>query len=64
MMTASHLPGDRNGLKFFTKEGGFTKSDMQTLVKYAQIDAQSWHDEGILPPTSGGDAVSCSESVR
>ena len=28
MLTASHLPSDRNGMKFFTKEGGLEKADM------------------------------------
>lgn len=63
MVTASHLPVDRNGLKFFTPDGGFDKSDLLQLVEYAKEAAQSWHDQGILPPTSGKDAVFCSEWV-
>lgn len=63
MVTASHLPADRNGLKFFTKDGGFDKRDIKELVDYAMLEAQSWHDQGILPPTSGTDAVFCSEWV-
>jgi phosphomannomutase len=63
MVTASHLPADRNGLKFFTKNGGFDKPDINELVEYAKLNAQSWHDQGILPPTSGPDAVFCSEWV-
>ena len=64
MVTASHLPVDRNGLKFFTKFGGFDKKDLVTLVEYAKEQAQYWHDQGILPPTSGKDAVFCSEWVN
>ena len=63
MVTASHLPVDRNGLKFVTREGGFRKSDVKQLVEYAKEHAQYWHDQGILPPTSGKDAVFCSEWV-
>jgi phosphomannomutase len=33
MVTASHLPIDRNGFKFFSKVGGFfRKKDIQALV--------------------------------
>jgi len=63
MVTASHLPVDRNGFKFFTPSGGFDKSDLVTLIEYAKEQAQYWHDQGILPPTSGKDAVFCSEWV-
>lgn len=35
MITASHLPFNRNGLKFFTKDGGLEKSDITTLLKLA-----------------------------
>ncbi len=37
MVTASHLPMDRNGLKFFTKEGGLEKTDISELIALAQI---------------------------
>lgn len=63
MVTASHLPVDRNGLKFFFPQGGFDKQDLVTLVEYAKQQAQYWHDQGILPPTSGKDAVFCTEYV-
>ena len=35
MVTASHLPMNRNGLKFFTKDGGFEKSDIKSLLTSA-----------------------------
>jgi phosphomannomutase len=35
MLTASHLPFNRNGLKFFTSEGGLNKSDITEILKYA-----------------------------
>ena len=36
MITASHLPMERNGLKFFTKEGGLDKPDIKALVEFAE----------------------------
>ena len=35
MLTASHLPFNRNGMKFFTKEGGLEKSDIAALLEIA-----------------------------
>ncbi|MGM0415119.1 MAG: phosphomannomutase/phosphoglucomutase, partial [Bacillota bacterium] len=35
MITASHLPADKNGFKFFTKEGGLEKEDIQDILKLA-----------------------------
>jgi len=35
MITASHLPSERNGLKFFTKDGGLDKKDISAIVEYA-----------------------------
>lgn len=36
MITASHLPFDRNGLKFFTKEGGLEGRDISNLLARAE----------------------------
>ena len=35
MVTASHLPMNRNGLKFFTRDGGLEKSDIAELIRIA-----------------------------
>ena len=35
MITASHLPYNRNGLKFFTKDGGLEKADIKEVLQYA-----------------------------
>lgn len=35
MLTASHLPFNRNGMKFFTKEGGLEKRDITALLEIA-----------------------------
>ncbi len=38
MVTASHHPFDRNGLKFFTKEGGITGHDLDEILTIAESD--------------------------
>ncbi len=35
MITASHLPFNRNGFKFFTKDGGLEKQDIAAILEYA-----------------------------
>ncbi|MDL2225651.1 phosphomannomutase/phosphoglucomutase [Eubacteriales bacterium OttesenSCG-928-M02] len=35
MMTASHLPPDRNGIKFFTNEGGTSNQDVKDILTLA-----------------------------
>ncbi len=42
MITASHLPFNRNGIKFFAKSGGLEKEDIKTLLTSAsQLDGKS-----------------------
>jgi len=36
MITASHLPSNRNGMKFFTNKGGLEKKDITEILKIAQ----------------------------
>lgn len=36
MITASHLPFNRNGLKFFTKNGGLEKEDITEILSIAE----------------------------
>lgn len=60
-VTASHLPEDKNGLKFFSKDGGLSKKDIDELIVHAQAEARQWYDMGILPPSSGIAGVLCSE---
>ena len=38
MITASHLPFNRNGFKFFTKDGGLEKEDIKSILSYAESD--------------------------
>ena len=40
MITASHLPFHRNGIKFFTKEGGLEKKEIrEILLRAAKLEA-------------------------
>ena len=48
MITASHLPYNRNGFKFFTAEGSFEKGDITAV-----LDAASHHASGNGNGTSG-----------
>lgn len=36
MITASHLPFNRNGFKFFTADGGLEKADIKAILEYAE----------------------------
>ncbi len=40
MLTASHLPFNRNGLKFFTREGGLEGSDITQILEFAEADTE------------------------
>jgi phosphomannomutase len=51
MITASHLPYNRNGFKLFTHEGGFEKGDVAELLElaaaeHAAEDAPNTHPSG------------------
>ncbi len=50
MLTASHLPFNRNGLKFFTQEGGANKADITAILELAA--------EEDLPPLKAKGEVS------
>lgn len=52
MITASHLPFNRNGIKFFTSEGGLDNCD---IAKILDICASG----DIAAPASGGKVVNC-----
>lgn len=63
MVTASHLPEDKNGIKFFSENGGLDKEDIDELIVLAQDEATHWYNMGIMPPSSGNVGVLCSELV-
>ncbi len=45
MITASHLPFNRNGMKFFTKEGALAKKDLTEILAGAAALAEQYGDE-------------------
>lgn len=63
MVTASHLPEDRNGFKVFVGTQTTTKADLMRLGTFAMDCATEWYTRGILPPSSGSDAVHCTDWV-
>jgi len=46
MVTASHLPFNRNGLKFFTREGGLDKGDITAILDIAEGGCLPENKEG------------------
>ena len=48
MITASHLPFNRNGFKFFTAQGGLEKGDIKQILTYAASDAATGLPAGTL----------------
>jgi len=64
MVTASHLPMDRNGFKFFSnRKGGYSSDQISQIMELARAQLRQWQNLGILPPTSGGGAVFADEFV-
>ena len=55
MITASHLPYNRNGFKFFTPEGGLNKEDIRDILAYAG-DESVW-EEVLGEPVNPDGAV-------
>jgi phosphomannomutase len=46
MITASHLPYNRNGFKFFTSDGGLNKADIKYILEHAsRIYDESAHGD-------------------
>jgi phosphomannomutase len=52
MVTGSHIPDDRNGLKFYRAEGEIDKVDEQRiLAQYAALDLKAAPDVSVAPPS-------------
>ena len=47
MITASHLPFNRNGLKFFTNKGGLNKKDITEILRIAEYADYSTSDSAF-----------------
>ena len=48
MITASHLPFNRNGFKFFTPEGGLEKGDIKQILSFAEGTRETGLQPGTL----------------
>ena len=48
MITASHLPFNRNGFKFFTCQGGLESADIKQILAFAESDETTGMDAGSL----------------
>ena len=48
MITASHLPFNRNGFKFFTPEGGLESADIKAILAYAGGEESTGAAPGTL----------------
>ena len=48
MITASHLPFNRNGFKFFTPAGGLEKEDIKQILTFAEGDTETGLEAGSL----------------
>ncbi len=55
MITASHLPFNRNGFKFFTSEGGLEGSDIKEILTFAESNEKTGLPAGKL---TGGEFMS------
>jgi len=49
-ITASHHPFNRNGLKFFTKNGGLDSPDIERILLHAQNDEKPAAGKGTVKP--------------
>jgi len=58
MITASHLPFNRNGFKFFTEKGGLEKEDIKAILAYAESEEQTGLNKGSIVTGEFMDAYS------
>lgn len=57
MITASHLPFNRNGFKFFTKDGGLDKKDIAKILELAADHAAKAESADAASGTEHGEAA-------
>ena len=62
MVTASHLPFNRNGLKFFTPKGGLDSKDIAAILDIAEQGDFSY--DGIPSDNNGSERGCADEVVR
>nr|CAD1819065.1 unnamed protein product [Ananas comosus var. bracteatus] len=57
MITASHLPYNRNGFKFFTNDGGLGKADIKNILDRASKIYESFSDASLKASEQAADAA-------
>lgn len=57
MITASHLPYNRNGFKYFSKNGGLNKEDIAKIIKTAEGYGHDMPCRGSRPCSKPGSVV-------
>lgn len=60
MITASHLPFNRNGFKFFDKSGGLERSDITEILR----SAATLHSAGAPQPAGASPAKTAAQPVH
>ena len=63
MITASHLPYERNGFKYFDAEGGLQKADIAKIIEYAE-DVLPKESEDKAAARRAQDEAAMLEAVR
>ena len=63
-ITASHLPMEMNGLKFFTREGGFSGADIEKILKTAEEKPYKAADSGLVPEKCDNMNVYCANLCK
>ncbi len=48
MVTGSHIPFDRNGIKFYRAEGEISKAD-EAAIAGSTVDVRAFSDSGLMP---------------
>lgn len=57
MPTASHLPYNRNGFKFFTNDGGLGKADIKNILDRASKIYESFSDASLKASEQAANAA-------
>ncbi|XP_073111370.1 uncharacterized protein [Elaeis guineensis] len=57
MITASHLPYNRNGFKFFTNTGGLGKADIKDILEHAANIYEKFTDESLKKSEQAANAA-------
>jgi phosphomannomutase len=61
MITGSHIPADRNGIKFYLESGETLKSDDNAIFKiYSELKSQDWQ----IPTATASEPIDTSDQAK